>query len=144
MHAGVERGRDLTSATNYHKVNVVWLPPRWREGEGVDELEDGEARTHGEGATQARRVSPPDDDVRAWWSMVGVLMARLRSSSTQRSGARGEVSARHPRWRAAPGRRAGEPRWLHCTGRAALATLAARRGPRRLDTRTPGPGAGAG
>jgi hypothetical protein len=83
MHAGVDRGRDLTSATNYHKVNVVWLPPRWREGEGVDELDDGEARTHGKGAAQARRVSPPDDDIRAWWSMVGVPMARLRSSSTQ-------------------------------------------------------------
>jgi hypothetical protein len=96
MHAGVDRGRDLTSATNYHKVNVAWIPPRCLEGEGVDELGDGEARTHGEGAAQARRVSPPDDDVRAWWGMVGVPMARLHSSSTQRPGARGEASARHP------------------------------------------------
>jgi hypothetical protein len=62
---------------------VAWLPPRWREGEGVDELDDGEAWTHDEGDVHAHRVSPPDDDSRAWWGMVGVPMARLRNSSTQ-------------------------------------------------------------
>jgi hypothetical protein len=48
---------------------VAWLPPRWREGEGVDELDDGEARPHGEGAAQVHDVSPPDDVGRAWWGM---------------------------------------------------------------------------
>jgi hypothetical protein len=92
------RGRHLTFATNYHKVNVAWLPPRWREGNVVDELDDGEARTHGEGAAQAHRVSPPDDDNLAWWGMVGVPMARLCNSSAQRPGARGDALARHPHW----------------------------------------------
>jgi hypothetical protein len=56
-------------------------------------------------------------------------MARLRSSSAQRPGARGDISAWNPRWRAASGRHAGEPRRLRTT----LAALA-----RRATQGTPG------